>query len=102
MTRITEQIAHLQERIKTAADRAGRDARTVQVVAVSKKHPVAAIREAHAAGLTRFGENYLQEAAPKIAEIDLPVEWHFIGKLQSNKAGAVADSFDWVHTVAGE
>lgn len=101
VTRITEQIARLRERIENAADRAGRDAQTIRIVAVSKKQPVVAIRAAQAAGLTRFGENYVQEALPKIAAVDPPAEWHFIGALQSNKAGDIAAGFDWVHTVAG-
>ena len=102
VTQITEQIARLQERVENAADRAGRDPRAIQIIAVSKKHPVADIRAALAAGLTRFGESYVQEALPKIAAIEAPVEWHFIGKLQSNKAGDIAASFDWIHTVSGE
>jgi len=102
VTRITEQIERLQARIKNAADRAGRDPRTIRIVAVSKKHPVSAVREAQAAGLTRFGENYAQEALPKIATIEPPAEWHFIGTIQSNKAATIAEHFDWVHTVANE
>jgi len=101
VTRITEQIERLQVRIGIAADRAGRDAEAIRIVAVSKKHPPAAIRAAQAAGLTRFGENYVQEALPKIAAIEPPAEWHFIGALQSNKAGEIAAGFDWVHTVSG-
>jgi pyridoxal phosphate enzyme (YggS family) len=102
VTRITENIMRLQERVQNAADLAGRDFRSVTVVAVSKKHPVSAIREARAAGLDRFGENYVQEALPKIADIEPPVEWHFIGKTQSNKAAAIAEAFDWVHTLTTE
>lgn len=100
VTRITEHITRLHERIETAADRAGRDPQAITIVAVSKKHPVSAMREAFSAGLTQFGENYVQEALPKIAEFTEPVEWHFIGKAQSNKAAAIAGSFDWIHTVA--
>lgn len=102
MTRITEQIARLRKRIENAADRSGRDARDIRVVAVSKKHPASSIRDAQAAGLTRFGENYVQEALAKIALIEPPVEWHFIGKIQSNKAAPIAERFDWVHTVSSE
>lgn len=102
MTRITEQIARLRERIENAADRSGRDSRDIRIVAVSKRHPAAAIREAQSAGLTRFGENYVQEALAKIALIEPPVEWHFIGNIQSNKAGPIAERFDWVHTVSSE
>jgi len=102
VTRITEHITRLQERVETAADRAGRDSQAITIVAVSKKHPVSAMREAFSAGLTHFGENYVQEAVPKIAEFDAPVEWHFIGKAQSNKAGVIAGAFDWIHTVTSE
>jgi len=102
VTRITEQIEHLRERIENAADRAGRDAQAIGIVAVSKKQPPGAIRAAQAAGLTRFGENYVQEALPKIDAIGPPAEWHFIGAVQSNKAGEIAASFDWVHTVSGQ
>jgi len=100
VTRITEQIERLQERIENAADRAGRDAQEIRIVAVSKKQPPTAIRAAQVAGLTRFGENYVQEALPKIAAIEPPAEWHFIGALQSNKAGEIATSFDWAHTIS--
>lgn len=102
VTRITEQLEQLRERIQNAAERSGRDSQAIRIVAVSKKHPVSTIREAQAAGLRRFGENYAQEALPKIAEIGPPAEWHFIGAVQSNKAGVVAEHFDWVHTVSSE
>jgi len=73
----------------------------VTLLAVSKSQPVDAIRAAVAAGQTAFGENYVQEAvAKKAALADLPgVEWHLIGPLQSNKAGAAARCFDWVESV---
>jgi len=92
----------LQERVETAANRAGRDSQAITIVAVSKKHPVSSMRDALAAGLMHFGENYVQEAVPKIAKFESGVDWHFIGKAQSNKAGTIAGSFDWIHTVASE
>ena len=74
--------------------------RTVTLVAVSKTQPAARLREAFALGLTVFGENYLQEALEKQAALaDLPIEWHFIGPLQSNKTRSVAEHFAWVHSV---
>ncbi len=77
-----------------------RDAATVGLLAVSKTQPAAAIREAFAAGLRDFGENYLQEALDKQVELDdLPLIWHFIGPIQSNKTKAIAEHFDWVHSV---
>jgi pyridoxal phosphate enzyme (YggS family) len=76
------------------------DSRDVTVVAVSKQQPAEAIRAAFDAGCRDFGENYVQDALPKIAALaDLPVTWHFIGHVQGNKARDVAENFDWVHAV---
>ena len=99
MTRITEQLAGLQTRIRKAAERAGRNNDSVTILAVSKKQSIEAIREARAAGLLDFGENYLQEALTKIAESGPEFRWHFIGAIQSNKARPIAENFTWVHTV---
>jgi len=72
----------------------------VKLVAVSKAQPASAIREAYAAGQTAFGENYLQEALDKQAELsDLNIEWHFIGPIQSNKTQPISQHFSWVHGV---
>ena len=69
-------------------------------MAVSKTRSAADIREAHSAQIQHIGENYLQEALAKIAELeDLPLVWHFIGPIQSNKTRAIAEHFDWVHSV---
>ncbi len=74
--------------------------RPVTVVAVSKTQPAVRLREAFALGLSVFGENYVQEALDKQAQLlDLPIEWHFIGPLQSNKTRPVAEQFAWVHSV---
>ena len=74
--------------------------RSVCLLAVSKTQSAAVLREAHAAGLEAFGENYVQEALEKQDSLrDLKLEWHFIGPLQSNKSRAVAESFAWVHSV---
>jgi hypothetical protein len=76
------------------------DRRDVTLVAVSKSRSAEEIREAFAAGCRDFGENYVQDAMPKIAALaELPIHWHFIGQLQSNKARDVAERFDWVHAV---
>ena len=99
MTFIKENLASITDRIVKAAMRAGRDPETVQLVAVSKRKPVAMIQEALAAGQRLFGENYLQEAAEKIAAFDQDMQWHFIGHLQSNKAKAAAELFDMIETV---
>jgi pyridoxal phosphate enzyme (YggS family) len=72
----------------------------VRLLAVSKTFPAAAVREAYAGGQVAFGENYLQEALDKMAELsDLPIEWHFIGPIQSNKTRPIAENFAWVHGV---
>jgi pyridoxal phosphate enzyme (YggS family) len=70
------------------------------LLAVSKTFAVDAVRQAHAAGQCAFGENYIQEAVDKMAELsDLPLQWHCIGPIQSNKTKWVAAHFDWAHTV---
>lgn len=69
-------------------------------MAVSKTRPASDIRQAYAAGVADIGENYLQEALGKMTELqDLPLTWHFIGPIQSNKTRAIAEHFDWVHSV---
>ena len=89
-------------RIQAATERAGRPAGSVVLIAVSKKQPATAIRAAHAAGQRAFGESYLQEALDKQARLaDLAdIEWHFIGRIQSNKTRQIAAHFDWVHGLA--
>jgi len=78
----------------------GRDPATVTLVAVSKAKPAELIRQVATAGVTDFGESYLQEALPKLDELaGQPIEWHFIGGLQSNKTRAIAERFQWVHSV---
>src|SRR5690554_831558 len=100
MSTIAENIANVRERILCAAHAAGRDPQSITLMAVSKTRPASAIRQAHAAGVQHIGENYLQEALSKIAELqDLPLTWHFIGPIQSNKTRAIAEHFDWVHSI---
>ncbi|CAI8714879.1 PLP homeostasis protein [Pseudomonas sp. IT-P171] len=100
MSTIADNIALVSSRIRAAALAAHRDEHSVQLLAVSKTKPADAVREAHAAGLRDFGENYLQEALGKQLELtDLPLIWHFIGPIQSNKTRAIAEHFDWVHSV---
>ncbi len=83
-----------------AAAKAERAANDVILLAVSKTFPPEALREAYDAGQTRFAESYVQEALDKIAALrDLPIEWHFIGPIQSNKTRVIAESFSWVHGV---
>jgi pyridoxal phosphate enzyme (YggS family) len=88
------------DRIAAAARRAGREPASVRLLAVSKQQPAAVVRAAAGAGQSDFGENYLQEALPKMGELrDLPLTWHFIGHVQANKARDIARTFSWVHTV---
>jgi pyridoxal phosphate enzyme (YggS family) len=100
MSTIADNIAQVSSRIRAAALAAQRDEHSVQLLAVSKTKPAEALREAYAAGLRDFGENYLQEALGKQLELaDLTLIWHFIGPIQSNKTRAIAEHFAWVHSV---
>lgn len=100
MSTLADNISVIASRIDSAARAAGRDPASVQLLAVSKTKPASAVREAFAAGLRDVGENYLQEALTKQQALsDLPLIWHFIGPIQSNKTKAIAEHFDWVHSV---
>ncbi|AZF34475.1 protein YggS [Pseudomonas sp. R4-35-07] len=100
MSTIADNIGLVSQRIRAAADAVQRDASSIHLLAVSKTKPAQAVREAFAAGMHDFGENYLQEALGKQAELtDLPLSWHFIGPIQSNKTRAIAENFAWVHSV---
>jgi len=100
MSTLADNLSAISARIASAAQAAGRDPASVQLLAVSKTKPASAIREIHAAGVRDVGENYLQEALTKQQELsDLPLIWHFIGPIQSNKTKAIAEHFDWVHSV---
>ncbi|TFZ07046.1 YggS family pyridoxal phosphate-dependent enzyme [Ramlibacter henchirensis] len=100
MTSIGHNLHTVRERIATACARAQRPAEEVTLMAVSKTFGPEAVRQAHEAGQRAFGENYIQEAVEKMALLsDLPLEWHCIGPIQSNKTRLVAQHFDWAHTV---
>ncbi|MFI8381442.1 YggS family pyridoxal phosphate-dependent enzyme [Pseudomonas sp. NPDC079086] len=100
MSTIAENIAKVGVRIREAAQASQRDCATVGLLAVSKTKPAEAIRQAFAAGTRDFGENYLQEALEKQVELsNLPLTWHFIGPIQSNKTKPIAEHFAWVHSV---
>lgn len=100
MSTIADNVSQVDERIRAAALAAQRDPSTIGLLAVSKTKPATALREAFAAGLRDFGENYLQEALSKQLELtDLALCWHFIGPIQSNKTRAIAEHFAWVHSV---
>ena len=108
-------LAQIRQRIAESCQRAGRQPDSVLLIAVSKTFPVDAVVQAANAGQRHFGENYLQEAVDKISgvkEVTLTLQdrsfdagslvWHFIGPLQSNKTRAVAEHFDWVHSIERE
>ncbi|MBL8360088.1 MAG: YggS family pyridoxal phosphate-dependent enzyme [Rubrivivax sp.] len=102
MGSIEVNLQQVSARIRAACLAAGRDERSVTLMAVSKTFPPDAVRTAHAAGQVTFGENYVQEALAKMeALVDLRprLAWHFIGPLQSNKTRPVAEAFDWVHGI---
>ncbi len=93
-------VNHVRSRISQAATAAGRDPATVTLVAVTKAQTAETIRAAATAGVTDFGENYLQEALAKMERLaELPLRWHFIGGIQSNKTRIIAERFDWVHSI---
>lgn len=97
---IQSNLVALNRRIERACQAAGRRRDQVELIAVSKTKPVAAVRHAYASGLRHFGENYVDEAVAKIAALkNLQAIWHFIGRIQSNKTRLIAENFDWVHTV---
>ncbi|WP_295519668.1 YggS family pyridoxal phosphate-dependent enzyme [Limnohabitans sp. Rim8] len=97
---IAQNLAQVHTDIAAACEAAGRLADSVQLLAVSKTWGPEAVRAAHAAGQTAFGENYIQEAVEKMAALrDLPLQWHCIGPIQSNKTKLVAEHFDWVHSI---
>jgi hypothetical protein len=97
---LADNLQHVRLRIAEAARRHGRDPAAIRLLAVSKTQPAAQVREAFAAGQSEFGENYVQEALEKMAALaDLPLTWHFIGPIQSNKTRAIAEHFAWVHSI---
>ncbi|WP_144821332.1 YggS family pyridoxal phosphate-dependent enzyme [Marinobacter piscensis] len=101
MSSISDNLGSVTRRIQKATLQAGRELDSVNLLAVSKTRNAGELREAAAAGQRAFGENYVQEALDKIAELsDLPdIVWHFIGPVQSNKTRQIASAFSWVHSV---
>jgi hypothetical protein len=99
-TSVSANLAQVRKRIELACLAAGRPANAVHLLAVSKTMPAQAVRDAYAAGQVAFGENYIQEGVDKITSLaDLPLEWHCIGPIQSNKTKLVAENFAWVHSI---
>ena len=104
MHKIDDNLAKVTARIIDAAQLANRNPEDVHLVAVSKTQPASALECAYQQGQRRFGENYVQEALDKKAALAhlAQIEWHFIGPIQSNKTRAIAENFDWVHTIDRE
>lgn len=103
MDDVAERLRAVQGRLRAAEARFGRPPGSVALLAVSKTRPPAEVREAFAAGQRAFGESYVSEALEKMAALaDLPIEWHFIGPVQSNKTRPIAERFAWVHSVDRE
>lgn len=104
MNKIDDNLHKVIARLHSAAQVAGRQAGEVALIAVSKTQAPSALIQAYNAGQRRFGENYVQEALEKRAALShlADVEWHFIGPIQSNKTRAIAENFDWVHTIDRE
>ena len=96
---IASNLADIRARIDSACQRCQRDPASVRLVAVSKTHPAASVDAAAAAGQELFGENYVQEFAAKAEEVAAPVQWHFIGSLQSNKVKYLAGKVAMIHSV---
>ena len=100
MSTIAQNLQRVETRIASACQAAGRDQASVRLLAVSKTFGAQEVRLAHAAGQRAFGENYIQEGVDKIDALrDLPLLWHCIGPIQSNKTRLVASHFDWVHSI---
>jgi pyridoxal phosphate enzyme (YggS family) len=100
---LSDNIAKLLERVRLGAEKSQRVTGDILLLAVSKNHPCESVQAAYRCGLREFGESYLQEALVKIAELKaLPLVWHFIGPIQSNKTRTIAENFDWVHSVDRE
>ncbi|MCW5597534.1 MAG: YggS family pyridoxal phosphate-dependent enzyme [Nitrosomonas sp.] len=103
MTTIATRLQTVKSRIAEAARNAGRSPDDILLLAASKTNPPEKLREAWEAGQIVFGENYLQEGLIKIRALsDLPIEWHFIGPIQSNKTKPIAENFSWVHSIDRE
>ncbi|TQV85337.1 YggS family pyridoxal phosphate-dependent enzyme [Aliikangiella coralliicola] len=100
---IADQIREVRLNINQYCAQAGRSPSRVKLLAVSKTHPAIAIQDAYESGITEFGESYLQESLVKIEECKhIPIIWHFIGPIQSNKTRPIAENFDWVQSVDRE
>lgn len=100
---IAQRVLQIQALVQRTCQHYQRELDSVRLIAVSKNQPVSAIKEAYAAGIVDFGENYWQEAQIKIETLEAyPLTWHFIGAVQSNKVRAIAQKVSWVHSIDRE
>ena len=100
MIEVRENCRRVLDRIREAAVRSGRDSNAIRLIAVTKKVSTGNIRQATECGISHIGENRLQEALPKREALhDVPLTWHFIGHLQTNKAKKAVETFDWIQSV---
>src|SRR6266404_6741423 len=99
MPSIAENLERVREQIAQAAAKAGRSVDDIELVAISKTHEAAKVREAIDAGQTLFGESRVQEARIKIPELSSNVRWHFVGHLQKNKVRQALTLFEMIHSV---
>ena len=103
MNDLKAKLHNVRSRVNSACEKAGRRPSEITILAVSKRHPAALVRQLHTLGLSAFGENYMREALEKQAQLaDLDLEWHFIGPAQSNKTRQLAQHFDWVQSADRE
>ncbi|WP_293647220.1 YggS family pyridoxal phosphate-dependent enzyme [Thiolapillus sp.] len=101
MSKLQQRLSQVQAQIRRFALSCDRDPTSVRLIAVSKTRPASEIREVWKAGQKAFAENYLQDALQKIPLLqDCDIEWHFIGRIQSNKTRPIAENFAWVHTLS--
>ena len=99
-TRIGQQLSAIKQQLRTLESRYDRRQNSVRLIAVSKTRNAEEIRAAAACQQLEFGENYVQEAIDKMAQLeDLHLSWHFIGPIQKNKTKMIAQHFDWVHSI---
>src|SRR5438132_6855797 len=99
MNSVAENLARVREQIARAATKVGRSVDDIELVAITKTHPAAKVREAYEAGQTLFGESRVQEARAKIPELPSTLRWHFIGHLQKNKIRHALPLFEMIHSV---
>jgi PLP dependent protein len=99
MSSIADNLGHVREQIASAAVKSGRSVDDIELVAITKTHPVEKVREAIEAGQTLFGESRVQEARAKIPELPSNLRWHFVGHLQKNKARQALPLFEMTHSV---